>query len=231
MKKYKHIFFDLDHTLWDFEKNSDETLQELFYELKIGELGSFTLDDFMGHFRRIHHHLWDLFNQQLIDRHTIRTQRFKQIREALSVAEHPVFEQFSDAYIQRCPQKPHLIPHTVEVLDYLKNDYHLHIISNGFDEIQAVKMKSSGILHYFKTIVTSETTGARKPSKEIFEYALKASNASTADSLMIGDNLLTDIGGATNANLDSVFYNPEKLTHTERVTFEISSLCQIKELL
>lgn len=230
MKKYRHIFFDLDHTLWDFEKNSDETLYELFYGLKINELGNFTFEDFIGHFRRIHHHLWDLFNQHLIDRHTIRTQRFKQIREALNVPEHPAFEQFSNAYIARCPQKPHLIPHAAEILDYLQSSYHLHIISNGFDEIQAVKMKSGGILHYFKTIVTSETTGARKPSKEIFEYALKISNATTADSLMIGDNLITDIGGARNADLDTVFYNPEKLTHKEKVTYEISSLSQLKEL-
>lgn len=230
MKKYKHLFFDLDHTLWDFEKNSDETLQEIFHELKVNELGDFTFEDFMEHFRRIHHHLWDLFNQHLIDRHAIRTQRFKQIREALNIAEIPIFDQFSNAYIARCPQKPHLIPHAAEVLHYLQNDYHLHIISNGFDEIQAVKMKSGGILHYFKTIVTSETTGARKPSKEIFEYALKVSNADSTNSLMIGDNLITDIAGARNANIDTVFYNPEKLPHKEEVTYEISSLHQLKEL-
>ncbi len=231
MNKYKHLFFDLDHTLWDFERSSEETLRELFDELKMHEIGSFTFADFLAHFHRIHHHLWDLFNLHLIDRQTIRKQRFELLREALGAPPQPIFEQFNEAYIARCPKKPYLIPHAIEVLDYLKDHYHLHIISNGFDGIQRNKMESSGIYHYFSTIVTSETMGARKPSKEIFEFALKVSKATVADSIMIGDSLMADIAGANNAGLDTIFYNPAKAVHQHKITFEISCLSQIKDLL
>ncbi len=231
MKKYKHLFFDLDHTLWDFERSAEETLRELFQELKIHQLGNFTFADFLAHFSRIHHQLWDLYNHHQIDRQSIRKQRFELIRGALGVPPNPIFEQLNDAYIKRCPQKPYLIPHAADALEYLKDSYHLHIITNGFDQIQRNKMENSGIFHHFSTIVTSETIGARKPSKEIFEFALKISNATVENSIMIGDNLITDIGGASNAKLDTIFYNPDKVAHKQRVTFEISSLSQIKELL
>jgi putative hydrolase of the HAD superfamily len=232
MKKYTHIFFDLDHTLWDFERNSEEVLRELFVELGINTLGNFHFQDFIGHFRRIHHQLWDLYNHHQIDRQTIRSQRFELIRQALNVSENPIFEQLNEVYMELCPKKPHLMPYAAEILAYLaKKNYHLHIISNGFEGIQRVKMESSGILHYFSNIITSESSAARKPSKEIFDFALKESNARVQDALMIGDNLTTDIGGANNAGLDVIFYNPQKLTHKAKVTFEISDLAQIEDIL
>lgn len=232
MKIYKHLFFDLDHTLWDFERNSEETLQDLFDELEMSKLGDFSFTDFMLHFRRIHHHLWNLYNHHQIDRQTIRSQRFELIRQALNVNPHPVFEQLNDIYMERCPQKTHLISYSAEMLAYLANkNYQLHIISNGFEAIQRVKMKSSGILDYFTVIVTSETIAARKPSKEIFEYAMQESNASLENSLMIGDNLVTDIGGANNAGMDNLFYNPEHIEHEQKVTFEVSHWKEVEGLL
>ncbi len=232
MKKYKHIFFDLDHTLWDFEKNSEEALQELFIELKMNELGDFDFHDFMGHFRRIHHQLWDLYNHHQIDRQTIRSQRFELIRQALNIPPNPIFDQLNEVYMELCPKKSHLIPYAAEILAYLaKKNYHLHIISNGFEGIQLVKMKSSGILHYFSVIITSESIAARKPSKEIFDFALQQSNAHVQEAIMIGDNLTTDIGGANNAGMDSIFYNPQKVAYQENVTFEIVDLAQIEGIL
>ncbi|SFF16105.1 YjjG family noncanonical pyrimidine nucleotidase [Thermoflexibacter ruber] len=230
-KKYQHLFFDLDHTLWDFEKNSEETLKELFDELALQELLKVDFPIFMQCFRKINHALWDAYNHHQTDRKTIRTQRFELIRKELDCPPSEVFEQMNHAYLERCPQKPHLIPHSLEVLEYLQSDYILHIISNGFEEVQKQKMQSSGILHFFAEIITSETTQYRKPSKEIFEFALGKIQTTKADTLMIGDNLTTDIAGANNAGIDAVFYNPERLIHNEPITFEITSLKEIKTIL
>ena len=232
MRKYTHLFFDLDHTLWDFERNSEETLHELFNELEINKLGDFSFIDFMQNFRRINHHLWNLYDHRQIDRRFIRTQRFEMVRQAINAVPSPIFEQLNDVYMERCPQKPHLIPHAAELLAYLADkNYQLHIISNGFEAIQRTKMESSGILDYFSVIVTSETIEARKPSKEIFDYALHQSNASVENALMIGDNLITDIGGSNNAGLDNIFYNPEQLHYEQVVTFEVEHLREIERIL
>jgi putative hydrolase of the HAD superfamily len=230
-KKYQHLFFDLDHTLWDFERNSEETLRELFDELAVQEVVKTNFSVFMQCFRKINHALWDAYNQHQTDRKTIRTQRFELIRKELECPPSEVFEQMNRSYLERCPQKPHLIPHSLEVLEYLQTDYVLHIISNGFEEVQKQKMQSSGILHFFAEIVTSETTQYRKPSKEIFEYALDKIQTTKEATLMIGDNLTTDIAGASNAGIDAVFYNPEQLIHNELITFEITSLKEIKTIL
>jgi putative hydrolase of the HAD superfamily len=230
-KKYQHLFFDLDHTLWDFERNSEETLRELFEELAMQEVIKVDFPIFMQCFRKINHALWNAYNQYQTDRKTIRTQRFELIRKELDCPPSEVFEQMNLAYLDRCPQKPHLIPHSVEILEYLQKDYILHIISNGFEEIQKQKMQSSGILHFFAEIVTSESTQYRKPNKEIFEYALSKIKTSKEGTLMIGDNLTTDIAGANNAGIDAIFYNPEQIIHNEQVTFEVISLKDIKAIL
>jgi YjjG family noncanonical pyrimidine nucleotidase len=232
MRKYKHLFFDLDHTLWDFERNSEETLKELFDGLEMSRLGDFSFEDLMKNFRSINQHLWTLYDYHQIDRQFIRSQRFEMVRQAINAAPNPIFEQLNDIYMERCPQKPHLIPYAGEILAYLAGkNYALHIISNGFEAIQRIKMKNSGILDYFSVIVTSETIAARKPNKEIFDYALQKSNASLENALMIGDNLITDIGGSNNAGIDNLFYNPEKVKHQANVNFEITNLNEIEGIL
>ena len=232
MKKYTHLFFDLDHTLWDFERNSEETLQELFIELNISELGDFSFADFIQNFKRINHSLWNLYDHHKIDRQFIRSQRFEMVRQAINAKPSPIFEQLNDIYMERCPKKTHLIPHAAELLAYLINkNYQLHIISNGFEAIQRTKMQCSGILDYFSVIITSETIAARKPSKEIFEHALQKSNASLDNALMIGDNLITDISGANRAGLDNIFFNPEQIQYEQVVTFEVRQLCEIEDIL
>ncbi|MCU0392562.1 MAG: YjjG family noncanonical pyrimidine nucleotidase [Thermoflexibacter sp.] len=231
MKKYQHLFFDLDHTLWDFERNSQETLEELFYELGMNELSHVEFSTFMQSFRTINHALWDSYNHHQIDRKTIRTQRFEMIRESLGMPNSTIFEQMNHAYLERCPQKPHLIPHSLEILTYLKEKYELHIISNGFEEIQKQKMKSSGILTFFSEIITSETTQYRKPSKEIFEFAVDKIKTDKQKTIMIGDNLTTDVIGANNAGIDAIFYNPEKVKHDQKVYCEIAYLLEIRDIL
>jgi HAD superfamily hydrolase (TIGR01549 family) len=139
--------------------------------------------------------------------------------------------KFSDDYLTESPKKKNLLPNALEVLEYLKPKYPLFIITNGFEEIQGTKISSSGITHYFKTVVTSEKAGHKKPAKEIFDYVLSNNGFNAAEAIMIGDNLLTDVQGAHNANVDSVFYNPNKTLHSVKVHHEITDLLELKTIL
>ena len=231
LKKYKHLFFDLDHTLWDFEKNTSEAINEIFEIFNFSRWTSFTFDDFMKIFREVNDFLWDRFNHRLIDRKELRNKRFHLILGKLGVSHEEIPEGIGEKYLELAPVKSNVIPFTHEVLQYLKPNYDLHIISNGFDDVQHSKMKASKIYNYFDVIVTSDSSGHRKPQKEIFEFAMNQAGASQENALMIGDNLDTDIKGAQNASMDHVFYNPHNRSHSLEVTYEISSLKQIMNIL
>jgi YjjG family noncanonical pyrimidine nucleotidase len=243
-KKYKHIFFDLDHTLWDFERNANECLAEIYEKFSLKNLSqkqeskndnSLTinnLDDFLLAFDVENRKLWSLLDKRLITHQELRKRRFK---EALAALEIEVSEDFSDKineeFLRLLPQKSHLIDGALEVLDYLLPKYHLHIITNGFDEIQATKIASSEIQHYFGEVITNEKANARKPEKEMFEFALKTTNSKLEDSIMIGDNYEADILGAISAGMDTIFYNPAEEEFTQKPTFEISHLLELKKIL
>lgn len=230
MKKYKSIFFDLDHTLWDFETNSRETLIELHGQYQLEDHG-INLPEFLSTFKKINAGLWNLYDTGQIKQDVIRLQRFHRIFQEFNVDKYDLSVQFSTDYVGKSPKKKNLLPHAKEVLDYLNPNYPMHIITNGFSEIQSTKLSSSEILPYFQSIVTSELAGHKKPSKEIFEYALKQNNLQPHEVVMVGDNLITDMGGAKNALLDTIYFNPEKIQHTEQLTHEIASLAELKNLL
>ncbi len=134
-------------------------------------------------------------------------------------------------YLEICPTQPHVIPHAHEILSYLKDKYTLHIITNGFDDVQHQKLYSAGIHHYFDQIITSDKSGSRKPQRSIFEYALAAAGASEECSIMIGDNLGTDIIGAREASIDQVYFNASRSKHSEPVTYEIQHLAELRNIL
>lgn len=230
MKNYKHLFFDLDHTLWDFEKNTSEAIAEIYKIFNLSKWKIFTYEDFMHIFQEVNNYLWDKFNHGLIDRMELRDSRFKMILGKLGVSEDEIPTGMSEKYLELAPVKQGVIPFTYEVLDYLKPNYQLHIISNGFDDIQHTKLKSSNIYHYFDKIVTSDSSGHRKPQKGIFEFAMEQAGASREDSIMIGDNIDTDIIGAQNATMDHIYFNPDKIKHSLNVTVEINSLKEIMHL-
>ena len=229
-KNYKHLFFDLDHTLWDFERNTSEAISEIYNTFKFKDW-SFSIEEFIKYFHEANNYLWTKFNHGLIDRIEIRNSRFKIILKKLGFSEKDVPEGIGDVYLQLAPSKSNVVPFTHEVLEYLQPSYHLHIITNGFDDVQHRKMKAAKIHHFFDKIVTSDSSGHRKPQKEIFEYALDQAGASISNSIFIGDNLDTDIKGAQNAEMDHIFYNPEKIDHSSPVTYEINSLQQIMNIL
>ncbi|MBC8082727.1 MAG: noncanonical pyrimidine nucleotidase, YjjG family [Hymenobacter sp.] len=231
MKTYRHLFFDLDHTLWDFEANADETLRHLYEQHRLARFGAFTVEEFIRVYSDINHALWRLYQGNKITQQQLRATRFPRtfVKLGLGEADSPagISEQFTDML----PQKSAVFPFTFEVLDYLKPKYELHLITNGFREMQYAKMASAGLTDYFQEIVTSECCGHLKPDVRIFRHALDRTGAQAAESLMIGDNLECDVLGAHNAGLDQVYFNPEKRRHFVDITYEISCLSELKAFL
>ena len=230
-KKYKCVFFDLDHTLWDYETNSEEALNELYEKFELKKRGSIPFGEFYKGFVRINNDIWDRYDRGLIGREVIRNERFDRVFKHAGIVDYNLSLKFSEEYVNESPKKKNLVAHAKDVLDYLLPRYSLYIITNGFEEIQSVKLESSGITNYFKGVVTSARAGSKKPEKEIFEFALRENGFECADTIMIGDNLLTDIAGARNASVDTVYYNPNGHPHDENVTYEISSLRELTTIL
>ncbi|MEK6782363.1 MAG: YjjG family noncanonical pyrimidine nucleotidase [Bacteroidota bacterium] len=231
MPYYKCVFFDLDHTLWDYETNSAETLQELFLQHKLQEKGIDTYADFQKTFAKINANLWDQYDVGKIHRDVIRYERFHKILLHLGIDDYELSLTLSNDYVSESPKKSGLMPNAIEILDHLTSKYSLCIITNGFEEIQSTKLVSSGIIHYFKSVVTSARAGHKKPAKEIFEFALTENGFQASETIMIGDNLLTDIAGARNASIDTVFFNSNKITHQEKVNYEIHDLMELRNII
>lgn len=230
--KYKHLFFDLDHTLWDFERNSAECLADIYEYFKLESLNINNLEDFHKEFSIVNKHYWSLLESNQITHHELRQRRFRDTFINLGADIDEDFGlEVNEYFLGLLPQKAHLIEGAVEILEYLLPKYELHIISNGWQDIQVNKMKSSEIHHYFGEIITNELAGTRKPDRRIFDYAVATTKANLAESLMIGDNYEADILGAISANMDTVFYNPDKLPTGQKPTFEILKLLELKEIL
>ena len=231
MKEYKHIFFDLDHTLWDYDTNAASALEELHEHYDLRSRSGFLVEQLVQTFFKVNELLWDDFNLGRIGREEIRRNRFPMIYEILDAPLKSLPENIEAEYIALAPTKKVTFPFAHELLSELNENYGVHLITNGFDDIQSTKLKSAELTNYFEVIVTSETAGFRKPNAEIFEFALGQAKAKKEESLMIGDNLVSDIGGARSYGMDQVFFNPNRVAHEEEITHEIQSLEQLKELL
>lgn len=231
MKTYRHLFFDLDHTLWDFEKNADETLRTLFEQHQFARHGTFTVDRFVQVYSDVNLALWRLYQSKKISQRQLREIRFVRTLSKLGVPEEEVPTTISDEFTDLLPLKSAVFPFTHEVLDYLKPKYRLHLITNGFNDIQAIKLASSNMTHYFENVITSEHSGHLKPDPRMFAHALQHTGATATESLMIGDNLECDVLGAYNAGIDQVYFNPEKRRHFAETTYEISCLSELKTFL
>ncbi|MGC3944876.1 MAG: YjjG family noncanonical pyrimidine nucleotidase [Chryseolinea sp.] len=230
-KKYCTVFFDLDHTLWDYETNSRATLTELHAVYGLGAKGIPEVELFLDQFRTVNNELWDLFDTGRIASDVIRKERFRRILGHFGVEDEKLDRDLSGDYLDQCPRKGQLMPYATEVLDYLAGRYRLTIITNGFDEIQQLKLAAGNLHRYFDHIITSQKAGHRKPAREIFEFALRHNGTQCHEAIMIGDNLITDIGGARSANIDAVFFNAEQRIHNEVLDFEITSLRELKSIL
>jgi putative hydrolase of the HAD superfamily len=233
MSKYKHIFFDLDHTLWDFETNSKETLYDLYYIHELQHKGIETFELFHSTY---HHHnsiYWDRFRKGFITREELRWKRMWRTLIDFKIADENFAKSVSEQYLEILPTKKNLFHDTIEVLDYLKGkQYPMHLITNGFEKTQHAKLNNSEIAHYFTQVITSEAAGIMKPHVMIFEYAMQKAGTHAAESIMIGDTLDADIEGAKNAGLDTVYFNPMKEPGGAIVpTYTIYQLSELKKIL
>ncbi len=219
----KHLFFDLDHTLWDFDKNSALTFKKIF---DINNVEA-DLDSFLAVYMPINLAYWKLYREEKIDKTNLRFARLKDAFDALNIAICTrLIYKLSDDYITHLSTFNHLFDGTVAILDYLKPKYTLHIITNGFKEVQHGKLNKSGIAHYFETVTNSEMVGVKKPNSKIFKHALDLAKATADQSLMIGDNLEADILGALNFGIDALCFN----YHNEKIPDNIESVDQLLEL-
>ena len=217
------IFFDLDHTLWDFQKNSALTFDFLLKKYQI----NIDLNKFLNIYIPINFSYWKLYRDEKITKEFLRYNRLKSSFEKLNISlSDDVINKIADDYVISLPVNNFLIKDTILVLDYLKRKYRLHIITNGFTEVQNKKIVNSQIKKYFHSIIDSETVGVKKPNIKIFDYALKVSGARSKNSLMIGDNLEADILGALNAGFHAIHFNNNNETPHEHclILNELKSL-------
>ncbi len=230
MKSYHCVLFDLDDTLWDHYANAKETLTDLFARFHLAEY-DVTLSFFLETFRRVNLDLWDRYDRGLIDQSVIRYDRFALVFDACGIDDRSRVPEFSANFLRELPLKKNLLPQALEVLEYLKPRYTMSIVTNGFEEVQSKKIQSAGIGHYFAHVITSQRAGNKKPSAEIFQFALRHSGHTAGDAVMIGDNLLTDIAGAQAAGLDAIHYNPLGTSQASNLVREIRQLNELLHIL
>jgi putative hydrolase of the HAD superfamily len=222
----RHLFFDLDHTLWDYETSSTETLKEIWSAYRLADK-DVPLENFLQQFSEVNDGLWKQLHAGEITKDVIRKERFPTILSRLSINNYQLATEIQDVYINTCPTKSYLIEGAMDLLEHISGRYKLHIITNGFGEIQGVKLRSGMIEHFFSEIITSELAGYQKPDKKIFDFALEKADAEAENSLMIGDNPLSDIEGAQLAGIEQVFFNPDNLECPVTPTLEIKSLKEL----
>lgn len=221
-----HIFFDLDHTLWDFDTNSALAFDTIFRK----DYPTLDTAQFLEKYIPINQACWALFQVDKISHDALRYQRLKQSFDAIQHAvSDSQIEQIANEYIEILPEFNHLFDDAIDTLNYLKGRYELHIITNGFAEVQFRKMSNANLSQYFKTVTNSEMAGAKKPNPIIFQHALHLANADKKKSIMIGDSMEADVDGALNFGMEAIFFNPNQIEVAENI-IQISTLAQLKTI-
>lgn len=224
---YRHIFIDLDKTLWDFEQNSLETFREIFSKYDLISRGIPNLEIFLVEYTRINDMLWGLYRKNEIKKEVLNIWRFDMALNEFGIDDGVLATHIAEDYVTLSPMKDNLFPEARKALEYLQQRYPLHIITNGFEEVQQKKLDVSDLRRYFTTITTSEEAGVKKPEPHIFRLALRKAAANPAESLMIGDDLVVDMEGARNVGMDTMFFNPGRVPHQDPVSMEITSWKEI----
>ncbi|CAM1361827.1 Noncanonical pyrimidine nucleotidase, YjjG family [Tenacibaculum litoreum] len=221
----KHLFFDLDHTLWDFDRNSKLTFQRIFEEQQI----TIPIDEFLEAYIPVNLKYWRLYREDKIEKTSLRYHRLKETFDSLKhIVSDDLINLISEDYIRYLPYFNYLFDDAIEVLQYLENKYHLHIITNGFEEVQNLKLEKSGIHKFFKQIITSECVGVKKPNPKVFEFALNKAGAKAHQSVMIGDSYEADVMGAINSGMKAIHFSQEdRNNEVQRIT----TLVELKKYL
>lgn len=229
--KYKHLFFDLDHTLWDFEANAKMTLEELYHAL---ELHAHGVDDFNSFYDRYIYHntrLWERYRKGFIKRDDLRWKRMWNTLLDFKIGNEQLARNMDVMFLDKLPTRKLLFPYAVEILHYLRDKgYALHLITNGFETVQHSKLKYSGLSEFFKFVITSEGSNSLKPHKAIFDFALRKTGAALHESIMLGDDIDADIIGARDAGMDQVYVNHLGVTPPMQPTYMVNTLKELEEI-
>jgi len=230
--KYPHVFFDLDHTLWDFETNSRKTLANLF---ETNDLASKGVPDFIQFFERYtyhNHRLWDRYTKGFIKQDELRWKRMWLTLLDFKLADESLSRSLGIQFLEQLPEQKSLFPYTIEILTYLKEKkYRMHLVTNGFEKVQHHKIQQANLAQFFEQVITSEASNSLKPNKEIFEYAMNKAGAIASESIMIGDNLDADIQGGINAGMDTIFVNHLNVEPYITPTFVVYHLKELENIL
>jgi putative hydrolase of the HAD superfamily len=235
-KRYTHLFFDLDHTLWDFEANSRMTLLDLFTDMRLAERGVHDFDLFHKNYLVHNDKLWDRYRNGYIKVDELRWKRMWLTLLDFKIADEPLARQMGVQFLDLLPTRKLLFPYTIEILDYLQaKQYQLHMITNGFEKTQYSKLENSGLSPYFTHVITSEGSNSLKPHKEIFDFAFQRTGADPATSIIIGDTLEVDILGGMNAGIDQVHVNHlnknrEAVSNQQWPTYTVYSLKELETI-
>ena len=226
MAGLQHVIFDLDNTLWDFSGNSKRILKEIYDEFLLANRGISDFDAFHRQYKFRNDHLWHEYAHGRATREAVRLNRFKVTLSDFGVDDITLAYAAADYYIHHTRHQKDLLPYTIELLEYLKKKYQLHIITNGFEEVQFFKLTNTGIRNYFTTITTAEAANALKPDKRIFDFALNKIKTAPEHCLYIGDSPDADGTGSINAGMDFIWFNPELRTNK----FNFNAVSHLKEL-
>jgi putative hydrolase of the HAD superfamily len=228
---YRHLFFDLDHTLWDFDQNSRETLQEIYLSLALEQAGVHDFGIFHSNYLAHNDRLWEKYRKGQIKVDELRWKRMFLSLLDFKIGNEQLARQMGDAFLEILPTKTLLFPDAVHILQYLRaKKYTLHLITNGFEKTQHRKLASSGIASYFQEVITSEGSNSLKPHPEIFEFALLKTGANKKESIMIGDTPEVDILGAINAGIDQVYVNHVHNPEPVKATYTVTSLRELETI-
>lgn len=230
-EKIIHIFFDLDRTLWDFEKSAAQTFKEIYEQYKLVDKGILSVKEFHAAYTIHNNRLWDQYRRGEIKKEVLRGSRFNLTLKDFGIVDEKLGENIGDYYVRISPLRVNLFPYSVEILEYLFPKYKMHIITNGFSEVQETKLKASGMDKYFIEVITSEEAGVKKPHPDIFKFAFKKAGALAHESIMIGDDYEVDIIGARGVDMKQIFFDPEKKQRENGGAFHISCLKEIEGIL
>ncbi|MFZ4725230.1 MAG: YjjG family noncanonical pyrimidine nucleotidase [Paludibacter sp.] len=227
---YKHVFIDLDDTIWDFHANAKLSLQEVYQNRELNRYFE-DFEHFFTIYAKRNLELWEMYGKREISKEFLMVERFRHPLLLMGVDNDELAIQIGDEFLDILPTKTMMVPYAIELLDYLFPKYPLSIISNGFVEVQYKKLRSANIEHYFSHIVLSEAAGALKPDKRIFEYALELNNAPSSETIMIGDSYAADIVGARNAGIDQIYLTQKNDSNKRNATYWVKSLEEVIRIL
>ena len=232
MSKYKHIFFDLDNTLWDFDKSSMLAFEKVFEQFDLINYGIPSAKEFHTTYFVYNNQLWEQYRQGKIDKEFLKNERFRLPLKDYGIYDEKLAHELGENYTELAATTVALVPNTMEVLTYLKEkDYKIHLITNGFLEVQSIKMKASGLDKMIDESFVSEVVGFKKPDHRIFHHAMKEVGGTTENCVMIGDDLSVDILPAKEIGMPHIYFNRKQIPHNEILDCEIKDLIEIKNFI